>query len=317
MTRIHFAYLLALVSLFLSSCNNDEFIKKLEVTPESSEMGPDKLSEFLKVKGEGWLIVEVNYYDGSEYHYSKPEYDNGWHDNVLRIVTYYSSLSIEKKKDGVAIKVERCLAGSPASLYIAFESGYQRKSALVTIKPTGTYKIEITDVTYNLSTWSGYTEKDYSCNLYTVNFGQGLSEPTDYTFAPISKLPVVYSFTLRCNENEFRKQVLESGIRVPFPEYAWMSSINTPEPWALLGVEVPLSSLQSVFDTFVMIPQMPAPVKLPSGKPLEVRLNLMQECVGLDLDVTAVNPATRQSEVIPMELIMYKPQKFTTEVILK
>lgn len=304
-----------LLSLVLTACNDDVFIEHLEITPEESELGSDRMSDFLKVAGPDWHVFQVNYDDGEQLTFG--EHSSAWHDNKLQIITSRSSLSLSIENDGIMVNLDRYLNDRPASLSIEVSGEYQQKSALINVLPTGSYTIEIKDVSYNLDTYSGYPDEDYSFDIQTVSFSQGLSEPTDYTFAPIKELPIIYWFRLLGNETEFTKRLLESRIKIPVPEYTWYTSFETPHCWMLLGQKVPLSSQQSAFFSTVMIPRMPAPVSLPAGKPLEVTLFCQQECVGLDLTVSAVNPVTGQTEEVPMKLFMFKPAKFTTEVKFK
>lgn len=317
MERLLFAHIIVL-GLLLAGCNDDVFIERLEMAPQTAEMGPDCSTAFLKVSGNNWYVYSITYSDGNIYTFGAPGASpEQWDGNVLNIVTSRSSLSVTVRENGVEVNLDRYLGDGNGCLIIDIAGQYRHESAEITIMPTGSYDIKITGVEYNLGTWSSYPEKDYVYNLYTLDFTQGLDEPMEYAFAQVASMPIVYYFRIRGNETEYARRLLDSQINIPVPEYTWYASADTPQPWVLLGREVPLAPSQSYFDSSVMIPPMPEPVALPSGTPLEVTLLCQQECVGLELTVSAIEPVTGETVEVPMELIMYRPEKFTAEVAMK
>lgn len=307
-------YLVTLVLLSLEvlcGCNDNVFIKRLEVMPEVAEIGPDCPKAVFRVEGELWKIDDVWFSsaDGRDYVYKRAE------DKDVSIKTPYASLSFLKREGCVEVVLESFLSGDSATAGFTVTDGYEYKYISLKVYPTGTYNIEIISVDYLTESWWGYPDEDFTDKVITYQFPQGFSEPKQFTFPKMDMLPMLYRFQPNGNIDDFGAKVLDSHLKVPVPTY----TINEPgytDFWTMTGEEAVLTTNRSLIEQH-FLPPMPPAVELPANKPLEVSLLCDYESIGLSCTINARNPMTDKIETIECYLQYLLPVKFSTEVVTK
>ncbi len=309
MKKLYLASLYAVMALFLPACNDDVFIKPLVVSTENVEVGPENKSGRIDVSGKDWLVKDV-WFDGDEgYSYVSPSGDGSYH-----VETVYTDLYVRQYSDCIGIELVNYCGNSPATLGFVVTDGYEYEDVTVSVLPTDPFVIEIEDISYQFTSWSGYPDEDFTDNVITYTYPEGLSEPVSFTFPDLGDLPELYRFEPRPDADLFARRVLSSGIVVPVPSYTRYTPPH--DFWSLTGREAPLTTQRSMMKT-TFVPPMPAAVDLPAGQPLAVSLLCEYESVGLACTIKAKNPASGISETIECELRLIHPVELSTKVVVK
>lgn len=301
--RIYLSITLAVLCILLAACNGDIFIKPLKVKADTDSLGPDCRTAFIKVTGENWYVSDMWYTSGETYVYQGVLEDDSYSFKLSNV-----EINGHIVKDGIKVNLVSYLAEDPATIGVTVTDGYDYIPLQMRVYPTGEYDIEILDVSYNQKSWLGYPDEDFTTAVLTVQFTEGLAEPTEYSFQTPGSLPGIYWFFSYEEDNDFAQKLLDSGIAVPIPSFA-----NKGWFWEMSGEEAPLRMSQTNHD-FTVLPRMPKAVELPAGKPLKVSLLCSYESVGLECAVKAVNPLTGEAETVQCILRMIVPVKFETEV---
>lgn len=293
--------------LFLCGCNDDIFIKQLQLSPETAVLDPDNKTIRIHVSGENWCIASVELEDGV-YHSLLPD------KNSFQILTDVSSLNIESGDNHIDVTLVKYLASAEneATLKLTVGDDYQMQTVTLKIKPTDTYEIKIVNVLYTLNSWGGLPDRDFYHKFISQKFNP-LESPQSFSFPQAKAITVTYWFSLNQNETSFAKRVMDSGIKIPVPSYVW-NKIHSGNTWELTGEEAPLTSHVKNFIT-PYVPRMPAPVELPAGVPLTVELYGKYERVYLNCTIEAVNPVTEQTETLYYNLNLFQPTEFSTKVV--
>lgn len=298
------AFIIGLVVSCVSACNDEVFVRPLEVTPVSAEIGPDKPSLSIGIEGENWTIAEVRFYSKEE-NLEAQKLDGKWIiDNTLSYIT------VERSSGGADVRLERFASCEAGTLDIRIEDDYSSEQISIKVEPTSELVIRVTDVRYNLSQWSGYPDKDFDNTDEVCRFPQGLMQPTVYTFDDIRSLPVLYYFRMFKEPTAFERLVLSSKAEVDVPTYN-LSGIG----WSMKGERVHLVDYRSFYET-LNVPQTPPAVELPAGKPLSIGITTYYECLGVDCVMDAVNPATGATETINCQLVIWQPVRMASKVTM-
>lgn len=297
---------ITILTLGLASCNDDVFIEPLKVSAESGELGPDQKELFIDISGGDWVVKNMWFYDDEGQTYANNN------DGTFEIHTAFSELTALVKSKGLEINLISCLNNNPASLCFTVTNEYDTRDIVVTVFPTGSYDIEIQDVSYVLDQWGGFPNEDFTSQVITYAYPQGLAEATSFAFPQLDDMPVLYRFEPWNEDDIFARLVFGSGVVVPVPTYGPFigDKLNF---WIMADEKAELTmSRKHFFSPY--IPPMPAAVDLPAGRPLDVSLYCYYESIGLQCSIKAVNPATGLSETVKGRLRMMMPMKFTSEV---
>lgn len=311
MKTLYLVYLFMPVLGLLCSCNDNVFIKRLEVSPGEGVLGPDCLQAVFRVEGEDWKIDGVWFSspDGRDYMYKT----NGG--DVYELTSPYVSLNFSKRDNVVVVELESYLADDAAHTGFTVTDGYEYKDVTLKVAPTGAYHIEIISVDYTTDSWWGYPDEDFTDKVMTYQFPQGFSEPREFTFPKQEMLPMLYRFQPRGDIDDFGAKVLDCHLKVPVPTY----TINEPgytDFWTMTGERVSLTTNRNVIEQH-FLPPMPPAVVLPANTPVAVSLLCDYEGVGLACTIKARNPLTEKVETIECYLQYLLPVKFSTEVVTK
>lgn len=290
------------LAMLLAGCNDDVFIKPLEVSPADGSIGPGNKEMSIAVEGESWKVGEVHFFTNNIDILAR-ENDGRWH-----VSSPFVNICVDRTSKGVDVKFERLVSKENGTLYIQIEDEYDVKFISIDVLPSDEFSIEIVDVRYRLDQWSGYPDEDFDYPDLRVTYPHGLSEATVYTFPEVKKLPVLYCFRSYIDEDYFRYSVLNSHIQVPVPTYS-----TTGIGWSMKGETAGLTTSRSYYET-PFVPPLPPSVELPSGRPLSVGIVTNYECLGVDCTIEAVNPGTGKTESIGCILIMWVPVSLTSQV---
>lgn len=268
-------YIFALaLTIIVTACNDDVFIEKLTVDELHVELGPDKLSTSISVKGEDWYINSLSFVEDEDYTQHFADDDGTFH-----IHTIFTDLYVRPMADRIDLELARYEGNSPGQLSFFVRDGYNHCEVSVTLLPTGSFQIEIKEVNYTLTSWTSYPEDNKTEFIMGQEFKQGLTEPKSLSFPPISSLRVDYYFEPWDDTSEFDKMILNSCIKVPVPSYTLFNDPHT-DYWGMVGESAALTTTKSLFFTSHGLPR-PAAVDLPLGTPLMVSLLCDYEAVGL------------------------------------
>lgn len=304
--RLFLSLYIIVLGVVLTACNNDIFIEPLNVESDTDVLGPDCRTASIRVSGKNWTVEELWFSSEEGMYHGTMEGES------YSFKTPYAELNGHYTSGGIVVNLVSYLGNSDARLGMTICDGYEYIPVEITVRPTAEYSVEILDVDYTLNQWSGYPDKDYTRNVISYRFPEGLAEPREFSFPNIEDMPVDYFFMPWYSDDLFADRVLNSGISVPVPSFVGYA-IGHPSAWEMAGEEAPLTTSRSIIFTR-FVPTMPAAVTLPAGKPLEVTLFCEYECLGLDCTVRAVNPMTQQPEDVECQLQMMVPVKFISEI---
>jgi len=305
---LYFSLIFILLTLGLSACNDDVFVEPLKVSTGKGEIGPDNKTLFIGISGSNWSVKDICYYDAEGS--TRPDYS----DDAFRVSTAFTKLDMDVKRNGLEIHLTSYLGKEPGSLVFTVTSGgYEYHDVNIHVLPTGTYDINIEDVSYVFDQWSGYPDENFTDKVIIYKYPEGLSEATSFVFPTQEHANMLYKFEPMPDADTFAQRVLNSGILVPIPTYGPFAG-NTTDFWVMKGQEAKLTTNRSAFLT-TYLPPVPAAVELPAGKPLAVILMCEYESIGLDCTIKAVNPATELTETIECKLRMDMPNKYRVKVV--
>lgn len=300
-------FVLAL-AIILSACNDDIFIKNLTLSDVPEELGPDRLSASIAVEGTDWYIMKDVVFAGSEGAASYVESDNG----IFHVATAFADLYVRQAKDKIKLELVRYQGGEPGLLSFTVTDGYAYRDVAVTVLPTSDFTIEIKDISYTLTSWTGYPEEDRTVAIMSKPYPEGLTEPMEFSFPTVRELHVDYFFEAWGDPDDFERMVLGSGFEVPVPSYTL--HINPQNGyWTIAGDSASLTLNSSTFITSC-VPPMPEAVLLPAGTPLTVKLRCQYDSVGLECLITAVNTATGEERDVHCVLRMRVPVRLQVNI---
>ncbi len=300
--------LLAVLAVFLPGCNGDVFITKLTVSVQQAEVSAEHSVARIGVSGKNWIVKDINFYNSEEYINYGGVDENG----RLRILTAFTDLSMRTGSDYVEVELVDYAGNGQGTLSFTVTDGYEYLSVGIAVLPTKTFPVKIEDITYTLDSWGGYPDENFTENVITYAYPEGVPEATLFEFPSPESLPVRYFFEAFVGADLFAYRVLNSGITVPIPSYTFHTS-PTRDFWTMTGDVAALSSVSTQTITKV-VPPVPAPVELPPGTPLIVTLSCDYEAVALECHITALNETTGTREVIRGTLRMWVPVKFNVTV---
>lgn len=289
------------LAMLLAGCNDDVFIKPLEVSPADGSLGPDCTSMHISVSGEQWHIRSVSFISDL-INTSIPGESGEWN-----LTTPFVALSVHEAAAGVDVILEQFVSNEKGSLYITVEDDYDDSVVVIDITPTDAFTIDIKNVTYTLNSWGGYPDEDFDYDIPIRSYPHGLSEPEDFAVPELRSLPVLYLFR-GWNDDVFENKVLNSWLPVPVPTYNY-GSVG----WIMRGETAKLTSNRSYFDTSYF-PEPPKTIALPAGRPLAVGLIVRYECVSLDCCIDVVSPGSGETRTIDCKLLMWVPMTIDSQV---
>lgn len=167
------------LTIFVTACNNDIFIEKLTVDKLHAELGPDKLSTSIGVKGEDWHINSLSFVEDEDYTQHFADDDGNFH-----VHTIFADLYVRPMTDRIDLELVRYEGDSPGHLSFLVSDAYNYCEVFVTVLPTGSFQIEIKEVNYTLTSWTGYPEDNKTEFIMGQGFNPGLTEPESFSFPP-------------------------------------------------------------------------------------------------------------------------------------
>lgn len=300
--------LLAVLAVFLPGCNGDVFITKLTVSAAEDEVSDEHPVARIGVSGKDWVVKDISFYNRNEYN----TYNDIGESGSLHILTALAELYVRSERDYVEVELVDYAGNGQGTLSFTVTDGYEYLSVGIAVLPTKTFPVKIEDITYTLDSWGGYPDENFTENVITYAYPEGVPEATLFEFPSPDSLPVRYFFEAFVGADLFAYRVLNSGITVPIPSYTFHTS-PTRDFWTMAGDVAALSSVSTQTITKV-VPPVPAPVELPPGTPLIVTLSCDYEAVALQCHITALNETTGTREIIHGTLRMWAPVKFNVTV---
>lgn len=290
---LSFLLLAVLLGFALGGCNNDVFIRPLEISADELTLDAEHPAARIRVEGgEDWRFSVAG-----------PSFANSAGGDEIAVDEPIFKGSIRRTAGGLDLRLDRYIAREPIELTITVYDDYTTKNVQVKLLPTGS--VEVLGIDYTLSSWGTFEPYTRTEVVSETHYPQGLSSPTVDFLRP-EALPTVYRFRPVLSD-PVGELAVSSGTVVPVPSpgpYVW--------DWALQGETAPL-----VRDWAPLMlshfPSMPPPLQVPVGVPVGVRLMCDYECCSFYCRVRVDLGAGGEERVIDAHLMIEMPVKLYSE----